>query len=203
MRTCHGADVEDADSEVYGLGQHRELPSGWRSVGGAAKMIKAAEVQIRQGASMQQLDEFLQELCECYEVDKSLCEVRKSWFQWHVKTLFDLADGVPSSILCSQLCGLRFLQAINPHWDESVHAMVKDMASMPPKTWAKYWSRIMGWEDWMCDPECQVCSLIKMNVVLLGVPGSQLDYFVVSILSHSVSGLHCRGEPAVARLQLF
>jgi len=55
----------------------------------------------------------------------------------------------------------------------------------------------------MCDPECQVCSLIKMNVVLLGVPGSQLDYFVVSILSHSVSGLHCRGEPAVARLQLF
>jgi len=41
-------------------------------------MIKAAEVQIRQGASMQQLDEFLQELCECYEVDKSLSEVRNS-----------------------------------------------------------------------------------------------------------------------------
>jgi len=90
MRTCHGADVEDADSEVYGLGQRRELPSGWRSVGGAAKMIKAAEVQIRQGASMQQLDEFLQELCECYEVDKSLSEVRNSWFQWHVKIGFTL-----------------------------------------------------------------------------------------------------------------
>ncbi len=53
-------------------------------------MIKAAEVQIRQGASMQQLDEFLQELCECYEVDKSLSEVRNSWFQWHVKIGFTL-----------------------------------------------------------------------------------------------------------------
>ncbi|KAL0043196.1 hypothetical protein WJX82_005868 [Trebouxia sp. C0006] len=112
-------DVDVADSEVFGLGQRRELPSGWRSVGGAAKMIKAAEVQIRQGASMQQFDEFLQELCERYEVDKSLSE------------------------------------AINPHCDESVHAMVKDMASMPPNSWAKYWSRMMSWEDWMCDPECQ------------------------------------------------
>ncbi|DBA92373.1 TPA: hypothetical protein ACH3X1_015778 [Trebouxia sp. C0004] len=26
---------------------------------------------------------------------------------------------------------------------------------MPPKSWAKYWSRMMSWEDWMCDPECQ------------------------------------------------
>ncbi len=78
---------------MYGLGQRRELPSGWRSVGGAAKMIKAAEVQIRQGASMQQLDEFLQELCECYEVDKSLSEVRNSYFQRHVLTMFHLADG--------------------------------------------------------------------------------------------------------------
>ena len=43
-------------------------------------MIKAAEVQIRQGASMQQLDKFLPEPSECHEVDKSLCEVRKSWF---------------------------------------------------------------------------------------------------------------------------
>jgi len=46
-------------------------------------------------------------------------------------------------------------------------------------------------------------SLIKLNVVMLGVPGSQLDYFVVSILCHSVSWLHCCGDPDVARLQLL
>lgn len=111
---CHGADVDVADSEVYGLGQRRELPSGWRSVGGAAKMIKAAEVQIRQGASMQQLDEFLQELCECYEVDKSLSEVRNSYFQRHVLTMFYLADGVFANLLCSQLCGSSTLSSTSP-----------------------------------------------------------------------------------------
>ena len=69
-------------------------------------MINAAEVQIRQGASMQQLDEFLQELSECYEVDKSLSEVRNSWFQWHVKNWFHFANGVPANLPCCQLCGM-------------------------------------------------------------------------------------------------
>ena len=58
---------------------------------------------------MQQLDEFLQELCECYEVDKSLSEVRNSWFQWHVFIMFHLADGVVANLLCSELCGMVHL----------------------------------------------------------------------------------------------
>lgn len=101
---------EDADTEVHGLGHRRELPSGWRSVGGAAKMIKAAEVQIRQGASMQQLDEFLQELCECYEVDKTLSEVRNSWLQWHVNFSAHLANAVPANLLSALWYGFIHIE---------------------------------------------------------------------------------------------
>ena len=38
---------------------------------------------------------------------------------------------------------------------------------------------------------------------MLGVPARQLDDLVVSVLCQSVSGVHRRGEPAVARLQLI
>ncbi len=38
---------------------------------------------------------------------------------------------------------------------------------------------------------------------MLGVPASQLDDLVVSVLCQSFSGVHCCGEPAVARLQLI
>ena len=42
-----------------------------------------------------------------------------------------------------------------------------------------------------------------MRAVMLGVPASQPDDLVVSVLCQSVSGVPCRGEPAVARLQLI
>ena len=31
------------------------------------------------------------------------------------------------------------------------------MASVPPKNWAKYRSRMMGWEGWMCASKCSAC----------------------------------------------
>jgi len=42
-----------------------------------------------------------------------------------------------------------------------------------------------------------------MSVVMLGVPASQSYDFVVSVLYQSAVGVHCSGEPVVARLQLI
>ena len=36
--------------------------------------------------------------------------------------------------------------------------MIKDVASMPPATWAKYWKGAMTFLDWLCDPKSQVPS---------------------------------------------
>jgi len=47
-----------------------------------------------------------------------------------------------------------------------------------------------------------VCS-IKMSVVMLGVLASQSDDFIVSVLYQSAVGVHCCGEPVVARLRLI
>ena len=71
----HTADVEDEPGDAYALAPRRELPEGWRSALGAAKAIKAAEAQLRQGASMQDLHNFLQDLADCLELDLDTCEV--------------------------------------------------------------------------------------------------------------------------------
>ncbi len=42
-----------------------------------------------------------------------------------------------------------------------------------------------------------------MSVVMLGVLASQSDDFIVSVLYQSAVGVHCCGEPVVARLRLI
>ena len=43
----------------------------------AARKIKAGDVQIRQGASLEQLSEVLGELLECLEMESDICQVRQ------------------------------------------------------------------------------------------------------------------------------
>ena len=61
--------------ELCGLAPERALPEGWRTPSASHRQVKAAETQLRQGADLNQLREFLLELFECLELDYDICEV--------------------------------------------------------------------------------------------------------------------------------
>lgn len=77
------------------------------------------------------------------------------------------------------------MQGMNPAWDEAVIAIIKDVASMPSGTWAKYWRGSMMFLDWLCDPESQVCQFSELCMLAddLGMPK---QCCIVHLLKHHV-----------------
>ena len=51
---------------------------------------------------------------------------------------------------------------MNTAWEESVVAMVTDLASMPASTFSKYWRGAMIFLDWLVYPPSQVCCLLQV-----------------------------------------
>ncbi len=60
---------------LCGLAPERALPEGWRAPSAAHQQVKAADTQLRQGASLGQLHSFLLEFFDCLELDYDVCEV--------------------------------------------------------------------------------------------------------------------------------
>jgi hypothetical protein len=60
---------------LSGLAPERALPEGWRKPVAAHQQVKAADTQLRQGASLTQLHSFLLEFFDCLELDYDVCEV--------------------------------------------------------------------------------------------------------------------------------
>ena len=63
---------------LSGLAPERALPEGWRAPAAAHQQVKAADTQLRQGASLTQLHSFLLEFFDCLELDYDVCEVNLS-----------------------------------------------------------------------------------------------------------------------------
>ncbi|KAL0018353.1 hypothetical protein WJX79_006177, partial [Trebouxia sp. C0005] len=59
---------------LSGLAPERGLPEGWRAPAAAHQQVKAADTQLRQGASLTQLHSFLLEFFDCLELDYDVCE---------------------------------------------------------------------------------------------------------------------------------
>lgn len=63
------------DVELGDQVPQRELPEGWRAPAAAHRKIKSAEAQLRQGATLSDLRDTLDEWCSCLELDFEICQV--------------------------------------------------------------------------------------------------------------------------------
>ena len=62
-------------SGLSGLALERDVPEGWRVPAAAHQHIKAADMQLRRGPTLNQLQSSLHKFFDCLELDYDACEV--------------------------------------------------------------------------------------------------------------------------------